>query len=49
MQHVIPDIVLLDVNMPEMDGFKTTQWLHKKYPQIKVLALSMMSDETDNH
>ncbi len=45
MKHVIPDIVLLDVNMPEMDGFETTQWLYKNYPQIKVLALSMLSDE----
>ena len=44
-QNVLPDIVLLDVNMPEMDGFETTQWLHKKYPQVKVLALSMLSDE----
>lgn len=45
VQTTLPDIVLLDVSMPEMDGFKTTQWLHKKYPQIKVLALSMLSDE----
>ena len=45
MQHIIPDIVLLDVNMPEMDGFETTQWLRKNYPQIKILVLSMMSDE----
>jgi len=45
MQHIVPDIVLLDVNMPEMDGFETTQWLHKNYPQVKVLALSMLSDE----
>lgn len=45
MQHQVPDIVLLDVNMPEMDGFETTQWLHKNYPHIKVLALSMLSDE----
>lgn len=43
--NILPDIVLLDVNMPEMDGFETTQWLHKNYPQIKVLALSMLSDE----
>ena len=41
----MPDIVLLDMSMPEMDGFKTTQWLHKKYPQVKILALSMLSDE----
>jgi len=44
-KSTLPDIVLLDISMPEMDGFKTTQWLHKKYPQIKVLALSMLSDE----
>jgi two-component system invasion response regulator UvrY len=44
-QHQVPDIVLLDVNMPEMDGFETTQWLHKNYPFIKVLILSMISDE----
>jgi DNA-binding NarL/FixJ family response regulator len=44
-QHIIPDIVLLDLNMPEMDGFETTQWLNKNHPYIKVLALSMLSDE----
>lgn len=44
-QHHVPDIVLLDVNMPEMDGFETTVWLHKNYPHIKVLVLSMLSDE----
>lgn len=45
MQHIVPDIVLLDVNMPEMDGFETTKWLHKNYPHIKILVLSMLSDE----
>ena len=45
MKHLVPDVVLLDVNMPEMDGFETTQWLHKNYPFIKILALSMLSDE----
>jgi DNA-binding NarL/FixJ family response regulator len=45
MQHLVPDIVLLDVNMPQMDGFETTHWLRKNYPYIKILALSMLSDE----
>ena len=44
-QHQVPDIVLMDVNMPETDGFETTKWLQKNYPHIKVLVLSMMTDE----
>jgi DNA-binding NarL/FixJ family response regulator len=44
-KNILPDVVLLDVNMPEMDGFETTEWLHKNYPQVKVLALSMLDDE----
>ena len=41
----VPDIVLMDINMPKMDGYDTTQWLKKNYPDIKVLALSMYDDE----
>jgi two-component system invasion response regulator UvrY len=44
--QVVPDIILLDVNMPDMDGYETVRWLNKNYPQVKVLALSMFSDET---
>jgi len=41
----IPDIVLMDVNMPILNGVETTAILHEKYPQIKVLALSVEEDE----
>lgn len=44
-ESIIPDIAMLDVNMPEMDGFATAQWLNKNYPQVKILGLSMLSDE----
>ncbi|MEP6727456.1 MAG: response regulator transcription factor [Bacteroidota bacterium] len=40
-----PDIVLLDINMPEMDGYETALWLKKNYPLVKVLALSMYDNE----
>lgn len=38
-------IVLMDINMPLMDGYTTTKWVKEKYPQIHVLALSMFEDE----
>ena len=39
------DIMLMDVNMPHMNGFQTTEWLKKHYPALKVVALSMKDDE----
>jgi DNA-binding NarL/FixJ family response regulator len=41
----VPDIILLDINMPVMDGFETAAWLRKNHPEVRVLALSMNSDE----
>jgi DNA-binding NarL/FixJ family response regulator len=41
----LPDLVLLDINMPQMDGYETASWLKKNYPDIKTLALSMYDDE----
>ena len=40
-----PDIVLLDINMPEMDGHETAVWINQEHPRIKVIALSMYDDE----
>ncbi|MBS1731521.1 MAG: response regulator transcription factor [Bacteroidetes bacterium] len=41
-----PDIVLLDISMPVMNGFETAQWINKNLPEIKVIVLSMMDDDT---
>lgn len=42
----LPDIVLLDINMPKKDGYETALWFKINYPDIKVLALSMYDNET---
>ncbi|MEO8403117.1 MAG: response regulator transcription factor [Chitinophagaceae bacterium] len=42
---IIPDVVILDQNMPEMDGLETACWLYKNYPQIHILMLTMYDSE----
>jgi DNA-binding NarL/FixJ family response regulator len=42
---LIPDIVLLDISMPVMNGFETAAWLKMNYPDILILSLSMQDDE----
>lgn len=41
----VPDIALLDVEMPGQDGFKTAKLLKESYPAVKVLALGMYDNE----
>jgi DNA-binding NarL/FixJ family response regulator len=41
----IPDILLLDISMPVMDGFETAKWLKQQHPAVLILALSMQDDE----
>ena len=43
--QLLPEIILLDINMPGMDGYETCRWLKAHYPDIKVLALSMYDNE----
>lgn len=38
------DVVMMDISMPVMDGIECTQHITDDYPDIKVLALSMMND-----
>ncbi|MFL5766176.1 MAG: response regulator [Bacteroidia bacterium] len=45
-QGSLPDIVLMDLNMPVMSGLESTRELKLRYPQIKVLVLSMHDHES---
>lgn len=41
----LPDICLLDISMKEMNGYKTAAELSVRYPEVKIIALSMFTDE----
>jgi len=41
-----PDIILMDIAMPGMDGYATTEWMRVHLPDVRVLALSTMDAET---
>lgn len=40
-----PDVILMDIKMPEMDGMQTTTFVSQNFKQIKVLALSMHNED----
>lgn len=41
----VPDVVILDLNMPDMDGFETASWLQQHAPAVHVLMLTMFDSE----
>lgn len=40
-----PDVLLMDIKMPEMDGIQTATYVHQHYKHIKILALSMFNED----
>jgi DNA-binding NarL/FixJ family response regulator len=43
--HPAPDIALIDINMPQLNGYQTAEYLTTHYPEIKILALSVEDTE----
>lgn len=44
-KHPLPQVILMDITMPIMNGYEATKWIKQNYPQVKVLALSMFEDD----
>ncbi len=46
LKHIEPDVILLDIQMPIMDGIATLPEIRKLYPHVKVIILSMHNDHS---
>lgn len=45
LEQISPDVILMDLKMPIMDGMEATKVVRKKYPAIKVLVITMYEDD----
>lgn len=43
--RLLPEVILMDVNMPELDGIEATAAIHRDHPDIRIIGLSMHEDE----
>jgi DNA-binding NarL/FixJ family response regulator len=41
----IPDVAILDLNMPKMDGYETARYVQKNFPKVCILMLTMYDSE----
>lgn len=44
-KHLLPDVLLLDISMPVMDGFETAVYVSQHFPLVRILTLTMLTDE----
>lgn len=43
--RLLPDVVLMDLAMPDMDGVTATRVIHQRFPEVQVLALTSFTEE----
>ncbi len=41
----VPDVIIMDISMPEMNGIEATQAIHRALPQVRIVGLSILDDD----
>ena len=49
VKHKQPNVVIMDIRMPKMDGIEATKIIKKEYPHIKIVAFSMFDQDQAVH
>lgn len=45
LREFIPEVILMDIEMPKIDGIETTRWINNIYPKIKIIMLTVVDRE----
>ena len=46
MHKLLPNIIIMDIRMPVMDGIEATQWITTVFPDVKVIAFTSCSEKS---